>query len=112
MKEEAGGWVYILASKFLGTLYTGSTRDIVRRVYEHKEGLLPGFTRKYGVTRLVWFEPHESVAAAHYRELQIKKWRRDWKVALIEEKNPRWEDLYPTLAGFGPPPSLPKCYDK
>lgn len=108
MKEEASGWVYILASAHMGTLYTGSTRDIVRRVYEHKEGLLPGFTRKYGVARLVWFEAHDSVASAYGREKQIKKWRRDWKIALIEANNPRWEDMYPTLAGYGPVPKFPK----
>lgn len=99
--REAGGWVYILASKRFGTLYTGSARDLAARVYQHREGLLPGFTRKYGVTRLVWFAPHESVAAAYKREHQIKRWRRDWKIALIEEKNPHWDDLYAAIAGFG-----------
>lgn len=103
MRDETGGWVYLLASAHLGTLYVGSTRDIIRRIHEHREGLIRGFTKKYGVTRLVWFEAHESVAAAYAREQAIKKWRRDWKIALIEEKNPRWEDMYPTLAGFGPP---------
>jgi putative endonuclease len=101
MREEAGGWAYILASKPYGTLYTGSTRDLVRRIYEHKEGLLPGFTRKYGVTLLVWFESHDSVAAAHARETAIKRWRRAWKLELIETQNPTWEDLYPGLASFG-----------
>lgn len=104
MQEEAGGWVYMLASARMGTFYTGSTRDLIRRVYEHKEGLLPGFTRKYGVTRLVWFEAHISVADAYTREQRIKRWRRDWKIALIEENNPHWEDLYPGLVRFGAPP--------
>jgi putative endonuclease len=90
----------------MGTLYVGSTRDIVRRIHEHREGLLPGFTRKYGVSRLVWWEAYGSVSDAYAREREIKKWRRDWKIALIEENNPRWEDLYPTLAGFGPPPKF------
>jgi putative endonuclease len=106
MREEAGGWAYLLSSAHMGTLYVGSTRDIVRRVHEHREGSLPGFTRKYGVTRLVWFEAFGSVAEAHARESEIKKWRRDWKIALIEENNPRWEDLYPTLACFGPLPKF------
>ncbi len=97
MRQEAGGWTYILASGRIGTLYTGSTRDLLRRAHEHREGLLPGFTSKYGVTRLVWFEAHDSVAAAYDREQKIKKWRRAWKIALIEEMNPHWEDLYPRL---------------
>ncbi len=103
MREEAGGWVYILASGFNGTLYVGSTRDLIRRIYEHKEELLPGFTKKYGVKTLVWFEAYDSVAAAYSREQRIKRWRRDWKIALIEQQNPRWEDLYPNLARFGAP---------
>jgi putative endonuclease len=91
----------MLASQRFGTLYTGSTRDLVRRIYEHKEGLLPGFTRKYGVSLLVWYEAHESVAAAYACEKQIKNWRRAWKITLIEELNPHWDDLYPALARFG-----------
>lgn len=102
MREEAGGWVYILASGRNGTLYTGSARDLAGRVYEHREGLRPSFTRKYGVTRLVWFEAQESVAAAYKREQLIKRWRRAWKLALIEKMNPRWDDLYPSIAGGTP----------
>lgn len=102
MSAEAGGWVYILASQRNGTLYTGSARHLTGRVHEHREGLRPGFTRKYGVTRLVWFEAHDSVASAYKREQLIKRWRRDWKIALIEEKNPRWEDLYLSLAVLSP----------
>ncbi|HRO03576.1 MAG TPA: GIY-YIG nuclease family protein [Terricaulis sp.] len=98
MPEGAGGWVYILASQRNGTLYTGSARDLVARVHQHREGL-GGFTRKYGVTRLVWFEAQESVAAAYKREQLIKRWRRAWKLELIEKMNPRWEDLYPSIAG-------------
>jgi len=94
MREETGGFVYILASARNGTLYTGSTRDLIVKIYEHREGLRPGFTRKYGVTSLVWFEPSMSVASAYKREQQIKRWRREWKLALIEKLNPRWHDLY------------------
>jgi putative endonuclease len=95
----------MLASQRNGTLYTGSTRSLPRRVFEHREGLVPGFTRKYGVARLVWFEPHDSVAAAHLREKQIKRWRRAWKLSLIEKGNPTWRDRYEDIAGFGAPPS-------
>jgi putative endonuclease len=97
MREEFGGWTYILASRHYGALYTGSTTDLIRRVYEHRESLQRGFTSKYGVMKLVWFEPHYDVATAYQREKQIKKWRRDWKISLIEERNPHWEDLYPSL---------------
>jgi putative endonuclease len=101
MREEAGGWAYIMASKPYGTLYAGSTRDLQRRVHERREGVIPGFTRKYGVTRPVWCEAHESVASAHGRETRLKRWRRAWKIELIEVRNPHWEDLYPELAKFG-----------
>jgi putative endonuclease len=90
-------YVYILASKIGGTLYTGVTNDLVRRVYEHRAGSVEGFTRKYGVTRLVYFEAHSSIEAAILREKQIKKWNRVWKVRLIEEKNPNWDDLYNSI---------------
>lgn len=99
----------MLASAHLGTLYVGSTRNLIKRVYEHREGLVPGFTRKYGVIRLVWFEGYGSVADAYAREQRIKKWRRAWKIAMIEESNPRWEDLYPSVAGFGATPQFPKA---
>jgi len=97
MREEFGGWTYILASRHYGTLYTGSTTDLIRRVYEHREKLRRGFTSKYGVMKLVWFEPHLDVATAYQREKQIKNWRRDWKIQLIEKSNPHWRDLYPSL---------------
>jgi putative endonuclease len=87
-------YVYFLASKLGGTLYVGVTNDLVRRVYEHKEGCVEGFTKKYGVTRLVYFEAHSDIEVAILREKQIKKWNRAWKVRLIEEKNPNWDDLY------------------
>ena len=97
MREEAGGWVYILASDRNGTLYTGSARNLAARVLQHREFLMPGFTRKYGVTRLVWFEAHDGVAAAYGREQSIKRWRRAWKIALIEAMNPQWVDLYDSI---------------
>jgi putative endonuclease len=77
-------YVYILSSKRNGTLYTGVTSDIVKRVYEHKNGLVNGFTRKYNIHNLVWFELHESAESAITREKQIKKWKRDWKLKLIK----------------------------
>ncbi len=89
--------VYILASKRNGTLYTGVTSDLAGRVWEHKQGLVPGFTRKYGCTLLVWFEQHEHTHAAIHREKQIKRWARAWKLELIERANPTWTDLYSRL---------------
>ena len=91
-------FVYILASKPHGTLYIGSTPDLIRRIWEHKTKAIPGFTAEYGVDRLVWFEAHESIAAAATRERQIKEWRRAWKIQLIERDNPQWIDLYPSLS--------------
>lgn len=86
--------VYILASKRNGTLYTGITNDLCRRVWEHKNDLIDGFTQKYCVHKLVYFELHEDITAAIRCEKQIKKWNRDWKIHLIEEMNPQWQDLY------------------
>jgi putative endonuclease len=91
-------FVYLLASKSHGTLYVGSTPDLVRRVWEHKIKAIPGFTAKYGVDRLVWFALHGSMAAAATRERQIKEWKRVWKIELIERDNPHWSDLYPCLS--------------
>lgn len=90
-------WVYILASRPYETLYTGVTTDLKRRIYEHREGLVPGFTEKYDIRTLVWYENHSEIAAAITREKQIKRWRRQWKFELIEKMNPNWEDLYLTL---------------
>ena len=87
-------YVYILASRRNGTLYTGSTDDLARRVWEHKEKVRPGFTSKYGVTTLVWYETIETREGVLIRERQIKKWERAWKLRLIEEMNPDWIDLY------------------
>ena len=89
--------VYILASRRNGTLYTGLTNNLVRRGWQHRNGLIEGFTKKYGVHRLVWFEMHEDIYSAIRREKQIKKWYRAWKIALIEKSNPEWEDLYDKL---------------
>ena len=87
-------WVYILASKPGGTLYIGVTNDLIRRVYEHREGLAESSTRRYGIKRLVYFEAHETIAAALQREKNIKHWSREWKIDLIVASNPDWRDLY------------------
>lgn len=86
--------VYILASRRNGTLYIGLTSNIVRRVQQHREKRLPGFTTKYNVTRLVYFEPCGTLEVARIREKRLKGWRRAWKIALIEEHNPEWQDLW------------------
>jgi putative endonuclease len=91
-------YVYLLSSKPNGTLYVGSTRDLLKRVWEHKLRTVPGFTKKYGVDRLVWFEQHASLESAYVRERQIKEWKRAWKIQLIEADNPQWIDLYPSLS--------------
>ncbi|ABQ32308.1 GIY-YIG nuclease family protein [Bradyrhizobium sp. BTAi1] len=87
-------WVYILASKPGGTLYIGVTNDLIRRVYEHREGLAESSTRRYGIKRRVYFEAHETIAAALQREKNIKHWSREWKIDLIVASNPDWRDLY------------------
>ena len=86
--------VYIMASNQNGTLYIGVTRDLIRRVWEHKRDLLESFTKKYGVHRLVYYELHADMLSAITREKQLKKWNRAWKLELIEEKNPEWRDLW------------------
>ena len=90
-------YVYILASRRNGTLYVDVTNDILRRVWEHREGIGGEFTRKYGVHRLVWYETHSDVVEAIAREKRLKGWRRDWKLSLIETGNPQWADLYGTV---------------
>ena len=92
-------YVYILASKENGTLYVGVTNDLVKRVWEHRNDLCDGFTSRYGVHRLVWFESTPDVSTAILREKRIKKWRRSWKLEMIERDNPRWQDLYESIAG-------------
>ena len=88
------GYVYILANKRNGTLYIGVTSGLVRRIYDHKNDLVEGFTKQYGVHDLVYFEKHEDIAEAIVREQQLKKWDRKWKLRIIEEFNPDWQDLY------------------
>ncbi len=90
-------YVYILASSCNGTLYTGVTSDLVKRVHEHKSDLVDGFTKTYGVHTLVYYEAVDDVESAIAREKQIKRWKRAWKVELIEWANPDWRDLYPDL---------------
>ena len=96
-KEERIYSVYILASKFYGTLYIGVTGDLISRITQHKAGETPGFTKKYKVHTLVWFENFGEIGAAIQREKTMKKWPRQWKINLIERDNPHWQDLYPQL---------------
>ena len=91
-------YVYILASRKHGTLYIGVTNNLVRRVYEHKTDAVSGFTSRYGVRLLVWFESYDDVINAITREKELKKWRREWKINLIERSNPQWVDLYAGIA--------------
>jgi putative endonuclease len=90
-------YIYILASKKNGTLYVGITSDLIKRIYEHKNDLAEGFTKKYAIHNLVYFEATESVESAIMREKQLKKWNRAWKTNLIEKNNPTWNDLYSDL---------------
>lgn len=91
-------YVYLLASKPYGTLYVGITSNIAKRVWEHKSEAIPGFTARYAVDTLVWFEAHDFVEAVIRREKQIKEWKRDWKINLIESHNPDWVALFPGLS--------------
>jgi putative endonuclease len=90
--------VYILSSRRNGTLYVGLTSNLVKRVWEHKENFVEGFTKRYGIHTLVWYEVHESMETAIQREKVIKNWKRSWKLELIEKTNPQWRDLYADLA--------------
>jgi putative endonuclease len=92
-------YVYILASQIGGTLYIGVTNDLIRRVFEHKSEFVRGFTKKYDVVKLVYYEQCDDIENAIQRERRLKKWNRQWKIRLIEEKNPNWDDLYPSIAG-------------
>ena len=94
MKEPC---VYILASDYHGILYVGVTSDLIRRVWEHKNDVVAGFTKKHRIHDLVWFEQHDTMDTAISREKALKEWRRGWKIELIEKTNPRWLDLYPDL---------------
>jgi putative endonuclease len=98
MSTERAYWVYMLASRLGGTLYIGVTNNLARRVYEHRSGLVDGFTKDYAIHRLVYFEQHTDVEAAIRREKRLKKWNRAWKVRLIERFNPNWDDLFPQIA--------------
>ena len=89
--------VYILASKRNGTLYIGVTSDLVKRVWQHKNNMVEGFTKRYGVHQLVWYEVHENMESAIEREKRLKEWKRKWKLELIEKSNPNWQDLYNTI---------------
>ncbi len=99
---EKGGFVYILANRRQGALYTGVTSDLVRRISEHREGLMPGFTLEHDIKQLMWLEALGDIELAIQREKRIKKWNRAWKIRLIEEANPHWFDLAVTQLGFSP----------
>jgi len=92
-----GGWVYILTNKRNGTLYVGVTADMARRAWEHREGIVEGFSKRYGLKQLVYVERHEEITDAIRREKRMKSWPRAWKINLIREANPDWNDLYQTL---------------
>lgn len=98
-------WVYILASKRNGTLYTGVTSDLVARIWQHRNEIHSGFTQKYGCKLLVWYETHDDIAAAIEREKKLKRWQRKWKLELIEAQNPDWRDLWDEL-NAGPEASI------
>ncbi len=99
MQQDKTYFVYILASRPYGTLYIGVTNDLARRIIEHREGRADGFTKNYSVTRLVWFETYGEVLLAIQREKSLKRWRRDWKINLIERTNPQWHDLAHVFLG-------------
>ena len=99
--EERVYHVYILCSRKHGTLYIGVTGELARRLWEHREGMVEGFSTRYGVKRLVYVEAFGDVRAAIQREKTMKKWPREWKINLIERDNPHWMDLYPTMVGIG-----------
>jgi putative endonuclease len=98
MKKDHSYWVYILASDIGGTLYIGVTNDLVRRTYEHCTDGVGGFTQRYSVHRLVYYEQFDQIEFAIQREKRLKKWNRSWKIELIEKTNPHWIDLYPAIA--------------
>nr|WP_321359861.1 GIY-YIG nuclease family protein [uncultured Hyphomonas sp.] len=95
-------YVYIIANRRNGTLYTGHTDNLAARVWQHRTGAFRGFAARYGCRRLVWYEVHDDRDSAFLRERRIKEWKRDWKLKLIEERNPRWEDLYDELTSWTP----------
>jgi len=95
---DKSSYVYILASGLNGTLYIGVTSDLIKRVWQHREGLAEGFTKRYGIKHLVWYEVHSEILEAIRREKQIKKWDRAWKIELVQKANPGWRDLYADIA--------------
>jgi putative endonuclease len=99
MSLRMAGWVYIMTNQRDGTLYIGVTNNLVRRVWEHREGVGSLFVRRYGLTRLVYFEQHHDIRVAIQRETSLKHWSRAWKVRLLAAQNPDWHDLYPSLLG-------------
>ena len=104
MYEERVYATYLMASGHYGTLYIGVTSDIITRTTQHRENLIVGFTKRYGIHRLVWFEYFGEIDATIQREKTMKKWKRDWKINLIERENPHWEDLYPNFFRVLPNP--------
>ena len=92
-------YVYIVTNRQNGTLYTGSTADLIHRVWQHRQGIIEGFSKRYGTKRLVWYEEHTSKVSAFGRERAIKRWNRAWKIELIESANPEWRDLYDDIVG-------------
>ena len=99
--------IYIMASQRHGTLYIGVTSDLIKRVWQHRESLVEGFTKKNGVRTLVWYEQHENMDSAISREKAMKKWLRKWKLTTIEKTNPHWHDLWPEIIGEAPLPVVP-----
>jgi putative endonuclease len=97
MSKTIGGWVYMMTNRQNGTLYTGVARDLPRRASQHREGIVDGFTKRYGLKMLVYFEQHDDIRSAIQREKNIKHWPRAWKVRLIHAMNPEWRDLYNEL---------------
>jgi putative endonuclease len=97
MRERPFIAVYMMTNRRHGTLYIGVTSDLIRRAFEHREGKIDGFTRKYRLKRLVWYEPHVLMTQAIHREKSLKKYKREWKTNLIEDENPTWEDIFPSL---------------
>ncbi len=93
------GYVYIMASRRNGTIYTGSTSDLIQRVWQHRNKVAESFTEENGCILLVWYEAHDDLQEARLRERRIKKWNRPWKLRLIEEMNPRWDDLFDAIIG-------------
>ena len=96
---EKSSYVYIMTKTPYGTLYVGSTTNLIQRIWQHREGVIEGFTRQHGLKRLVWYEIHADIMAAGLREKQIKLWKRDWKVNLIQGMNPDWRDLFDEIVG-------------